>query len=355
NSDQAKAFTALVEGDATITELLYMIEYLDDAEQDAARNASASADISAFLAAPLVIRRSIAFPYVEGRLFVIDLYLQNSDFEAINGAYEYVPRSTEQIIHVDKYYAREEPIEVVLPDIAVTLVEGWTELDRDTLGELFIRSYLEFDLEFRPGSATSSIAAAGWGGDQYVLLENEAGETLFASMIVWDTEEDAVEFYLAYQDLMEFSLGGTWEELVDIKSTLTMETDSQRALINLDGLITVIVLSPDLDTALAAINSVISMSSVKLPPTVVGPGPSQSGPVASFSGGVHQVNTDIQPGTYRNSDSSSGCYWARLSGFSGEPDDIIANEITDEITIVTISSSDVGFESEGCGTWTKVN
>lgn len=251
NADQSKAFTALVEGDATITQLLYMFEYLDEAEQEAAQNASASGDISAFLAAPLVIRRSMAFPYVEGRVFAIELYLRTSDFEVINEAYEYVPRSTEQIMHVEKYDAREEPIKVVLPDIAATLGEGWTELDRNILGELFIRSYLES--EFGAGSATSSIAAAGWGGDQYVLVENEAGQALFASMIVWDSEEDADEFYRAYQDLVESSLGGTWEESADSESTLTMETEGQHALINLDGLITTIVLSPDLDAALTTI------------------------------------------------------------------------------------------------------
>ena len=48
-----------------------------------------------------------------------------------------------------------------------------------------------------------------------------------------------------------------------------------------------------------------------------------------------------------------GCYWARLSGSSGEIDDIIANDFTDSPkVIVTIKPSDQYFESEGCGTWT---
>jgi len=38
--------------------------------------------------------------------------------------------------------------------------------------------------------------------------------------------------------------------------------------------------------------------------------------------------------------------------FSGTIDDIITNEFTFGQSIVTISSGDVGFRSERCGTWT---
>ncbi|MDP6452788.1 MAG: hypothetical protein QF898_05720 [SAR202 cluster bacterium] len=350
NSDQSTAFTALVEGDATLSQLLYMFEHMDEEEQAAAQGASAADDVSAFLAAPIVIQRSIAFPYVEGPPFAIDLFLRTSDFEEVNAAYEYVPRSTEQIIHLDKWDAREEPVEVRLSDIAATLGEDWTELDRGVLGELFIRSYLESGIG--RGSATSSSAAAGWGGDQYVLLENEAGQRLFASKIVWDSQHDAAEFFLAYQDLVESRLGGSWAEAPAIESTLIMETLQQHALINLDGTVTAIVLSPDmatLDIAVASIRFNVVASS-----TDAGTGQSQVEPVTEFAEGIFQVNRDIQPGTYRNSDSSSGCTWTRLSGLGGDVEDIITNGVTFEGSIVTISGDDAGFESDGCGVWTSV-
>jgi hypothetical protein len=73
----------------------------------------------------------------------------------------------------------------------------------------------------------------------------------------------------------------------------------------------------------------------------------------TFDSGVWRVNSQIPPGTYRNSDSSGGCYWERLSGFSGELGDIIANDFTFSRTIVTISSGDVGFKTEDCGVWTS--
>jgi hypothetical protein len=67
---------------------------------------------------------------------------------------------------------------------------------------------------------------------------------------------------------------------------------------------------------------------------------------------MYIVGVDIAPGTWRN-DGSSGCYWARLSGFSHQFADIIANEYGDDQQMVTISASDAGFESDGCGVWSK--
>jgi WD40 repeat protein len=73
----------------------------------------------------------------------------------------------------------------------------------------------------------------------------------------------------------------------------------------------------------------------------------------TFGDGTWRIPADIQAGTYRTREGSSGCYWARLKGFGGALDDILANEITDASTIVTIKASDKGFETAGCGTWTS--
>ncbi len=77
------------------------------------------------------------------------------------------------------------------------------------------------------------------------------------------------------------------------------------------------------------------------------------GPATSFGNGTFRVGVDIAPGTYRNSDSSQGCYWARLSGFGGTLDEIIANNFTYARQVVTISPSDAGFSSERCGQWSQ--
>ncbi|MDD9204918.1 hypothetical protein PU560_00395, partial [Georgenia sp. 10Sc9-8] len=58
----------------------------------------------------------------------------------------------------------------------------------------------------------------------------------------------------------------------------------------------------------------------------------------TIGSGTHVVGTDVAPGTYRAPGGSS-CYWERLSGFSGELDDVLANGFADRLPIVTIRSS----------------
>jgi hypothetical protein len=72
----------------------------------------------------------------------------------------------------------------------------------------------------------------------------------------------------------------------------------------------------------------------------------------TFDDGTYIVGTDFQPGTYRSS-GQTGCYYARLAGFTGSLSDTLANENTDTPAVVTIAASDKGFEAVRCGTWTK--
>jgi hypothetical protein len=73
----------------------------------------------------------------------------------------------------------------------------------------------------------------------------------------------------------------------------------------------------------------------------------------SFGDGTYQVGADIQPGTYRTRAGSPNCYWERLRNFSGGMNGILANGGTSAPAIVTIQPTDAGFNSQGCGTWTK--
>ncbi|WP_405164282.1 hypothetical protein OG203_03950 [Nocardia sp. NBC_01499] len=73
---------------------------------------------------------------------------------------------------------------------------------------------------------------------------------------------------------------------------------------------------------------------------------------SSFGDGVWQVGQDIYPGTYRTS-GGTDCYWERMSNLSGDSNSILANDIVTGPTVVTILSSDAGFTSKDCGTWTK--
>jgi hypothetical protein len=70
-----------------------------------------------------------------------------------------------------------------------------------------------------------------------------------------------------------------------------------------------------------------------------------------FNDGMYVVGTDIKPGTYKNS-GKQGCYYSRLSNFSGAGiDGIIANNTSNDPVLVTIAETDAGFKSSNCGTW----
>lgn len=82
------------------------------------------------------------------------------------------------------------------------------------------------------------------------------------------------------------------------------------------------------------------------------PEPTPAGPATTFGDGTFVVGEDIVPGTYANA-GASGCYWERMSGFGGTLDETIANEFTDFRQLVTIRETDIGFTSDGCGTWSQ--
>jgi len=73
----------------------------------------------------------------------------------------------------------------------------------------------------------------------------------------------------------------------------------------------------------------------------------------TFGAGAYIVGTDIEPGTYRNS-GGRNCYWERLRAFNGGINAIIANGGTSNPSIVTIATTDAGFQSDSCETWTKL-
>lgn len=81
-------------------------------------------------------------------------------------------------------------------------------------------------------------------------------------------------------------------------------------------------------------------------------GPITLRPNQPFVSGTYKVGRDIVPGTWTASNTAE-CTWSRLSGFSGEDDEVIETGTGTETQTVTIAESDVGFTAdEACGTWT---
>ncbi|HEY3926269.1 MAG TPA: cell wall-binding repeat-containing protein [Acidothermaceae bacterium] len=94
---------------------------------------------------------------------------------------------------------------------------------------------------------------------------------------------------------------------------------------------------------------VAALTTCPTPPAPVAPTPAK----ITFGNGTRHVGASLPAGTYRTRTNATGCYWARLSGFSGDLSDTIANNDSDAHQVVTIAPTDAGFESSNCSTWTN--
>ena len=214
DTDRSLAYRGLVEGDATIVEVLYFNYELTGEQQQAARDESSSSD-DPFAGAPRVVRDYLVFPYTRGFEFAVRLFQQAGGWALIDGAFANPPVSTEQLLHLDKFIDNETPVPVELPDLGDALGEGWSEVGQDTLGEFLLASYLStYGDDTAEGVAAASNAAAGWGGDRLALWEHTDGGLVLAWRLVWDTEQDAAEFHEAARAALAAQSEAEWRPAV---------------------------------------------------------------------------------------------------------------------------------------------
>ena len=145
--------------------------------------------------APRALRETLLFPYEQGMAWAFQVQ-RRGGWGLLSRAYTDLPQSTEQILHADKYLAREAPVKVEMPDLSSRLGANWKRTDYDVNGEWSF--YLILD-EYLNVTSESKQAAAGWSGDRYALYEEgNTGVVVLAQLSVWDTEEDARQFFDAY-------------------------------------------------------------------------------------------------------------------------------------------------------------
>lgn len=139
------------------------------------------------------------FPYTAGEYFVLYLFIQGGySWDLVNGAYQKLPVSSEQVMHPEKYLAGEAPTPVNLPDLGPVLGNDWREIDQDVLGEA---GFLVWLVD-RVDQLTASNGAAGWDGDRYTLWVDPAGRPLLAESSIWASEAEAAEFAEAFTAAM---------------------------------------------------------------------------------------------------------------------------------------------------------
>jgi len=184
--DGAKALTSMKEGDATLM--------ADTFKNGGVVPPSAEVRIPSTSSLPESIDKLNRFVYRYGVEFVKALYNYNdASWEVVNEAYANPPRTTEQIMHPEKYFAQEDALTVE----TASVTGDWNLTKTERFGEYFIFVMLDKWIS----ETEAETAAEGWGGDNFTYYERD-DDFLFTWNIVWDSKDDANEFYLAFQNLM---------------------------------------------------------------------------------------------------------------------------------------------------------
>jgi len=201
--DASVARLAVMEGQASWITFEYMARKMgrslknspDLLKSMATMMHAASGQYPVFDRAPLYLRESLLFPYTAGMLF------QQSVIEKVGQAgftevFKRPPSSSQQILHPEKYFAREEPTQPRLPRLppasgAKKLIEGsFGELDHSIL----LRQYCGQD---------AAALAANWRGSRFVVLESRDGRKTLAYVSEWRDPEAARAFFDQYKTVLE--------------------------------------------------------------------------------------------------------------------------------------------------------
>jgi hypothetical protein len=242
NDDEVLARLSLVEGDASLAMVEYVIAHASEltaADLETLSGEGVEAGQESLAQAPPIIRETFMFPYVYGLDFVATL--QEEGWDAVDEAYADPPRSSEQILHPEKYLAGDEPQIVALPPLTDTLGAGWRLVEAETLGEFQTGLYLAQQVD----QATADLASAGWDGDQYALYAQDGAEVL-AYATVWDSPEDRDEFVAAYTQYAEAKYGEAASPRGE--GELWWQTPAQTAVLAWGDATVWIVLGPDPET-----------------------------------------------------------------------------------------------------------
>lgn len=167
---------------------------------------SSVAQTEVLLKAPPYLAYSLVLPYVKGLAF---LQYWKGKGVTTDEVYANLPRSSEQILHPEKYGV-DEPVALEPRDLGSRLGSFWSEVARGRLGEVGVSAVFlpllspgPLDVAAIAGATGTDYVATGWGGDAYVAYENSAnGRVLVHWRTAWDTEADATEFEQAFHDLV---------------------------------------------------------------------------------------------------------------------------------------------------------
>ncbi len=212
DTDRVQAFQAVVEGSGTSVMNRWMVQNAKLLDPQALLE-SQSLQLESLATAPAWLWRPTFAAYMQGNAFLnrtenwMSAQLEIVDNADIAAAFEKPPRSTEQVLHPERYWNAaklDEPVRVAY--VVGELPTGWKVGCEDTLGELALSIVASPDEDrgglSMEGGQTAILGmkfthdvARGWGGDRAILLRGEGAASVLRWVTSWDSERDAAEFY----------------------------------------------------------------------------------------------------------------------------------------------------------------
>lgn len=207
NDDAAAARHAVAEGEGLAIMLDYILKPMGQdflalpnlIELQRAQLPALQRQYEVFATAPQYLRDWLFFPYTYGMNFM-QVYRGRHTWAEVAKLYADPPRSTEQIIHPEKYLAeRDEPAVLKRGNRPFELRRFGKRIYANVLGEfgtyLLLKEFID--------ESTAQRGAEGWDGDTLELYESRSGKLALVLNSVWDSEKDAVEFLDAYRKVVE--------------------------------------------------------------------------------------------------------------------------------------------------------
>ena len=186
NNDRLAAAQAILEGQATLASLEVLAPGQDVAQnpqfwdmyREQVRRQQSSMPV--FRRAPLVLRETLIFPYLQGAEFMHWWEREGRDSMPYGAL---MPVSTEQVLHPDRYARGDLPVAIAFPEEPGVIYE-------DVLGESEIRV---IQATLAGSDEVQTVVPIGWGGDRYRLYEPPEGPAL-VWYAVWDDARSAERF-----------------------------------------------------------------------------------------------------------------------------------------------------------------
>lgn len=207
DADQVLAYDSFIIGDAVITQALWQEQFLTYSE----KTSITPLDLTySDWTIPPALFADETFSLLHGANFIKKIY-EEAGMVGVQSIYSNFPKTTEQILHPEKYFSHELGISLPSVDIKSGLSDEWNFVGLGILGEWGTyqvlangaKSYAQLEEIF------AENAASGWGGDTYQVFSlSETENYILVAHWFMDSETDANELANGLENISRSRFNG---------------------------------------------------------------------------------------------------------------------------------------------------